>query len=194
MATALWPIADGKTHDGKEATSNQAGDKVSTCFFSGDYFLKQFKEFCLKAIGKEPHEELEIADAVCPAANYPDKTELERLEIMWNGVLPGLVCAFDPQNEGKATEAGCFDGQVVVEIGTTEKKHYQKADKSKPDAEDNRVYDKDGVALSSTFTNSFFNRKITMQEVGEKLDEDGIKRFFGSTDIFMALLKEETEG
>ena len=188
-ATCLWEIEKGKTHDGKEAIPNQAGDKVATCFFSGDYFLKQFKEFCLKCIGKEPHEELEIADVMCPESDYPNTGELERLAIMWNQVLPGKVCAFD--SEGANTDAGVFDGQVVLEIGTTEKKHYQKADKSKPDGDENRIYDKDGNALSSIFTNSFFNRKISMQEVGEKLDEDGIKRFFGSTENFMAILKNE---
>lgn len=189
-ATCLWDIENGKTHDGKESIANKTGDKIETCFFSGDRFLKDLKNFCLKCIGKEPHEELGIADQVCPESKYPNKTELERLEIMWNKVLPSLVCAFDPE-DGTATEAGCFDGQVVVEIGTVEKKVYKKADKSKPDGEDNRMFDKDGNALFDIYTNSFFNRKISMQEVGEKLEEADIKRFFGTVDNFMKILDEE---
>jgi len=184
--TCLYGIQAGTTSEGKEAGPNHAGDKVNQCIFSGDYFHKQFKEFCLKAIGKEPHEELEIADYVCPTADYPGKPELDRLQIMWEEVLPGMVCAFDPK-DGSATEAGVFDGQVVLEIGTTEKDVPTLIDKSKGVVDGNFMFDANGNKISKVYRNSYFNRKIGKAEIREKLDEKDLARFFGSVEAFEAL-------
>lgn len=190
LLTCLWPISDGETHDKQAAPANRPGDKVSHCFFSGDRFLTDFKDFCLKAIGKEAHEEMEIADTLCPAGSFdPPKSDLERLQHMWEHVLPGMVCAFG--HDGKPIDAGIFDGQVVIEIGTTQKKVNKKIDKSKPDTKENWVHDADGNPQFGIYSNSYINRRIGFQEVGETLeDEADILRFFGTTENFMELLKE----
>ncbi len=189
LLTCLWPIEKGQTYDGKEMDANRAGDKVSVCFFSGEYFLTGFKNFCLKAIGKESHEELEIANVVCPADKYPKLSELERIALMWEEILPAKVCAVDV--EGEPSDAGVFDGQVVVELSTTEKRVNTLVDKTKSDTEDNWTFDKEGNPIFKVYKNTYFNRKIPMQEVGENLDEDGIKRFFGSIENFMELVEED---
>lgn len=183
--TTLWGIENGKDANGNEVECNRTGDKVSHCIFSGDYFHKSFKELALKVIGKEPHEELEIADFICPASAYPGKSELERLEIMWEQKLPGMVCAFD--ESGNPTEAGVFDGQAVIEIGTTEKEIAQLIDKKKGDVEGNFVYDASGRKITKTYRNSYINRKIPKDEIKDKLDEAAIKRFFGSVEAFEAM-------
>lgn len=191
--TCLWPIEKGKTHDNKEVEPNRPGDKVSVCIFSGDYFQKSFKDMCLKACGKEPHEELDIVAVISQMPEYTSlfagKTELEQLEILWEKVLPGLVCAFDA--DGKATTSGVFDGQVVLEVGSTEKLIHTLVDKTKPDTEANWMFDRAGNPITKLFSNSFFNRKISMEEVGEKLDEAAIVKFFGSTENFMEILNND---
>lgn len=188
--TCLWGIAEGQTHDKKEVPSNRPGDKVSVCFFSGERFLTDFKDFCLKAIGKEPHEEMEIADAICPKNMFnPPKSDLERLQYMWDEVLPGMVCAFD--KEGKPTDAGIFDGQVVIELGTVQKKVNKRIDKAKPDQKDNWAHDAEGNVQFGIYDNSYINHRISFQEVGETLeDEAAVMRFFGTVETFNNLLKE----
>lgn len=170
--TSLWGIEPGVDAKGVERGPDRAGTKVSQCIFSGDYFLKNFKEFCLKALGMEPHQELDIANMICPSSDHPGKDDLARIEIMWETVLPGLVCAFDPK-DGSATDAGIFDGQVVVEIGTTEKEIEVKVN-------DQPTFDANGNAITKTYRNSYFNRAIGKAEIKENLDEAGINRFFGS--------------
>jgi len=183
--TTLWGIENGKDASGTEVDCNRTGDRVSHCIFSGDYFHKSFKELCLKVIGKEPHEELDIADFICPASEYPNLSELERLELMWEQKLPGMVCAFD--ESGSPVQAGVFDGQAVIEIGTTEKAVLQLIDRKKGEVEGNFVYDANGQKLSKTYRNSYINRKISKDEIKEKLSEEEITRFFGSVEAFNAI-------
>jgi hypothetical protein len=178
--TCLWGIEAGQSAAGEAVGPDAKGTKVSHCLFSGDYFHKSFKEFVLKALDMDPSRELEIADMVCPAANYPEGTsELARIEIMWEKVLPGMICAFDPDT-GAATEAGSFDGQVVVEIGTTEKEIEKKIN-GQP------AFDANGKPITNVYRNSYFNRKIGKDEILEKLGEDGIAQFFGTRERFDAI-------
>ena len=189
--TCLWPIEEGETCDKAKVPANRPGDKVSICFFSGDRFLVDLKDFCLKAIGKEPQDEMEIADALCPKSNpeYANMQDLDRLHHMWDKVLPGLVCAFDSKS-GKPTDAGIFDGAVIVEVGTVQKRVNKKIDKTKPDEKSNWVHDSNGNPVQGIYDNSYINRRIGFQEAGETLDEAALMRFFGTTEAFMELLKE----
>lgn len=173
--TCLWGINSGVDASGVERGPDHAGERVAHCLFSGEYFSRSFKEFSLKAIGKEPHEELDICDFVCPASEYPG-TELERLTTMWDNVLPAMVCAFDPKTD-EATDAGVFDGQVMIEIGTTEKEVEKKV-------EGQPMFDASGNKVVTIYTNSYFNRKIGKAEALENLGEAGVKKFFGTMDNF----------
>lgn len=189
LMTALWGIAPGKTHDGKEAGPNKKGEKVSVCFFSGDYFQRQFKEFCLKVLGMEPHEEMKICDLILPKESCPEgMDDLKRLEHMWDVKLPAMVCAL--KEDGSAADAGIFDGQRVVEVGTSEKEVHKKLDKKGDDDESNWVFDKSGNPVTNVFRNSYFNRLIGFDEVDENLDEDDKARFFGSVELFEELKAE----
>ena len=186
--TCLWSIAEGQTFDKQESPANRPGDKVSICFFSGDRFLSDFKDFCLKAVGKQEHEEMDITDSLCPKADYPTMPDLDRLRHMWENVLPGMVCA--TAEDGSTLDAGVFDGQVIVEIGTTQKQVHKKIDKKKPDTKENWVHDAEGQPVSGIYSNSYINRRVSFQEAGEQMEEADILRFFGTTENFMELLEE----
>jgi hypothetical protein len=185
LMSCLWGLEPGKTADGDAAGPDVSGEKVSFCLFSGDYFLKQFKEFCLTVIGKAPHEELEIADLLCPKSKFPKMDDLERVAHMWNVTLPGLVCAIDEQ--GRPVDAGVFDGQRVVEVGTTEKRLNKRIDPKGKDEKSNWVHDETGKPVSTVFRNSYFNKLVSMDEVAEKLSDAEKARFFGSVERFEQL-------
>ena len=191
--TCLYAIANGTDPDGNEVQANRSGDKVSECFFSGDYFLKNFKEFCLTAVGKEPHEELDIVAELSTeptyAAMFEGLDDLGKLELMWEEMLPGLVCAFD--TEGNPTSAGSFDGNVVMELGTVMKRVPELRDKKKGDVDGNYMFDENGQKIMKEYTNTYHNRKVSLQEVGDTLEEADIKRFFGSTEAFLEKMQAE---
>lgn len=183
LATALWGIEPGTTADGDKAGPVVPGEKASVAMFSGDYFLKQFKQFCLTVLGKAPHEELEIADLLCPKSQYPNMEDLDRVAHMWNVTLPGLVCAIG--EDGKPLNVGAFDdGQRVIEIGTVEKRINKKIDPKGKDEKSNWVHDESGQPVSSVYRNSYFNKLVSMDEVAEKLSDDEKDRFFGSVERF----------
>ena len=191
QGTTLWGIAPGKKSDGTEAGPNETGDKVSVAFFSGDYFHRQFKEFCLKVCGIEPHEDMKLCDILCPAddAQFKGKSDLDRLNYMWDVKLPAMVCAFNEET-GEAEDAGAFDGQRVIQIGTVEKSVHKKINPKGEDEKSNWVHDADGQPIVSVFKNTYFNDLVPFGMVEEKLSEDEIKQFFGSVERFEELKKE----
>ena len=189
-ASCLWGIDNGLNSAGEDVPCNKLGDPVATCIFSGERFQQDFKKFALTACGCAPHNEMDVVDLVCPASDFPEGTDpLTRLETAWDSVLPGMICAFD--SNGEPTDAGVFDGQVAVEIVTVENAVTQKVNNKGPDDKSNWVFDADGNPIVKVYTNTYFNRKVPMAEVGETLDEAGIKRMFGTVEKFGELLKAD---
>ena len=182
--TALWPVNNGKNEQGQECAPNSAGDQVSVCLFSGDYFDKSFKEFCLVACGITADKQMELCNALVPADPMPGASDLDRLNWMWNKTLPAMVFAVDPVTGAYTNKPGIFDGTRVVEVATIIKSMNKKLDPKGADAESNWVFDRTGNPVKTTFTNHYFNRYIPVAEVGEKLGAEGIKRFFGSVERF----------
>lgn len=190
IMTALWGITAGVTCEGNASGPNVPGDRVSHCLFSGEYFQKNFKEFCLAALGKSVSDEMDITDWVCPKKDpaYASMTDLQRLHYMWDTKLPGLICALDTDGN-PVNDAGVFDGQVVIEVAKTEKLVHKKLDAKGADIKSNWVHDESGKPFVSKFPNVYFNRRIPFAEVRQKLDDEAITKFFGSMEDFTALLQ-----
>lgn len=184
--TCVHGVESGKDADGNDKGPDRAGTKVSRCFFSGDRFLQDFKDAVLKCTGLDASRELDMANMLVPASSYPGLSELDRIGVMWEQVMPGKVCAFDPAS-GSSVSAGVFDGQVVVELNTVEKRVDEKRDKSKPAGPGNQVFDEHGRVITNVYKNSYFNRKVSKAELKDALGDEGIKRFFGTMDNFNAL-------
>lgn len=187
--TALWPVAAGEDADGVEKGPDAAGTKVAHCIFSGDYFASGMKEFILKCLGMEVSDELQIleylkAQPMC-AGKFDNMDELTQINTMWEVILPAMVCALE--FDGSAKDSGIFDGQVVLEIATTEKKYNKKVDNKGPDDESNWVFDRDGNPVTNVWRNTYLNRKIDKEEVRSSLGDEGIARFFGSVERFEEL-------
>jgi len=190
IATCLWGIDKGKTHDGQEVAGESVGQKVSHCFF-GDTgnklarYQQDFKSLCLVILGMQESQELEIADQL----KVQGADELARIQQLWTRQLPGLVCAIDPVS-GEPTAAGIFDGRAIIELSTSQTKVFKKADKNKPAGEGNMVYDQGGDALSDVYTNTYINNAFTLGVAQEKLSEAEICKFFGSVDRFNQIKAE----
>ncbi len=188
LATCLWGIAPGKDADGNEKGPNEKGDKISIAIFSGEYFHKNFKSFCLAASGKTPNEEQEICDLICPKEEYPNMGDDARLALMWDKVLPAMVCSLNM--DGTPAEAGAFDGQSIVTIGTVEKRIHKKIAPKGKDDKSNWMHDANGQPITSVFTNSYFNESVSFKEADDNLDEKDKARFFGSAERFNEMLAQ----
>jgi hypothetical protein len=186
----LWGISAGQNANGTEEGPNNSGDRVADCIFSGDYFHKSFKEFALKCLGMDQSQELDIVnylknDPECAVAFEGCTDDLACIQVMWEKVLPAKICGL--KMDGTADAAGVFDGQVVVELGTTEKKSKKKINSQGPNDVSNWVHDNTGKPVETTHQNTYINRKVGKDEIREKLSEEEIARFFGSTDAFEAM-------
>jgi hypothetical protein len=171
ILTCLKGMTDG---------GNAKGDKVGKAIFSGDYFLKEFKEFLFAASGIGAEREDELIENVVPHKDHPSMDDLQRKTLAWER-LAQMACGID--EDGKKTGAGCFDGQVVLHLATVVKKGKETAVKG-PDGNWVPVPGKD-------FTNVYFRGNVPLATVAEELSEADIARFFGSMDKFAQMLADQ---
>lgn len=97
----------------------------------------------------------------------------------------GVMCAaFGINEEGESTgEEGMFNGQVFLEINTAR-------NPAKPDKNGNVATDDEGNVRM--YINSYIKRRVPFCEVAEKLDENDIKRLFGTQENYQSLLADDT--
>ncbi len=84
------------------------------------------------------------------------------------------ICGMDDQ--GEDVEAGIFDGTTIISIKTVA----------------NVVEDKKDPSKLKTYLNHRFLSKVQPSTVAEYLDDEDIKKFFGSEEQFVALVELET--
>lgn len=162
---------------------NAPGEETEVCIFSGQYFKENLKRFIVAGLNIGPDNELELAKSVVPEARQAGKTEVEIVGIMWNEILPPMVCCEGEDENGQPLVAGAFDDQVCIEIETKEKEYHVKQDKKGPDDRSNWVFNAEGEPLVKTFVNTFFNTAVDGVKALERMEKEGTLNLMTKTEI-----------
>lgn len=161
----------------------RVGERYGFAVFGGDYFHKELKSWILALVGLSGAEEAQVVDIAAPAEDYPKLDEAERAEVAWEKIAQ-QACGLDEND--KPVGAGCFDGQVVIQIDTRTKAGKATGKFVKDEQTGEMVPEP-----VSTFTNHYPTRQVPMSEVADRLNDKQIAQIFGSAEKFAELLKAE---
>lgn len=185
--TCINPISDkkGSVHGSEMFEGELPGTRVSTAYFSSDEkFASKFKSFILTCMGKSK-DELDAVEAEV-REGLADKVAKAKELLGTDDEAGAIWCVIGEMVCGEGSEAGCFDGTVVVEVETKE---------NVVESKDEYVKNAAGelVPKVAVYENVYFQRAVSMSEVAGVLDKPEIKRYFGTEEQFDVLLQAELE-